>query len=169
MKADCMEYAKRCDKCQQFSSVLKAHPKELISMNSPWLFIVWEIDLIGWLPKGRSSVQYAVVAIDYFTKWVDTKALASIMPTKINEFIYKNIVYRYEVPHTIVSDNDTQFNCEKFKEFYDNLQIKKVFTSVTRPQANGQVKVVNKMIKHNLKTKLEDLKGRWAEERPEVL
>ena len=39
-------------------------------MTSPWPFVIWGIDLIGQFPKGRGSVQYAVVAVDYFTKWV---------------------------------------------------------------------------------------------------
>ena len=54
------------------------------------------------------------------------------MPVKIMKFIYKNIVCRYRVPYTIVSDNDTQFDCEEFKEFFNNLQIKKVFTLVAQ-------------------------------------
>ena len=62
------------------------------------------------------------------------------MPTKIKEFVYKNIVCRYGVPHTIVSDNGTQFDYDEFKEFCNNLQIKKV--------------------KCNLKMKLKNLKGR---------
>ena len=66
-------------------------------------------------------MQYIVVAINYFTKWVEAEALESISPTKIREFIYKNIVCWYGVPHTIVSDNGTQFDCEEFKEFYDDL------------------------------------------------
>ena len=94
--------------------------------------------------------------------------LRSITTTKIRVFIYKNIIFWLGVPHTIVSDNDTQFDYNEFKGLCDDLQIK-VFTSVVRPQTNGQVEVVNKMIKHNLKTKLEDLKGRWANELPEVL
>ena len=40
---------------------------------------------------------------------------------------------------------------------------------VAQPQANGQVKAVNKAIKHNLKTKLENLKRRWADDLPKVL
>ena len=68
MKADCMEYARKYDKCQRFSPISKAHPEELTSMTSPCPFAVWGIDLIGWLPKGRASVQYAVVVVDYFTK-----------------------------------------------------------------------------------------------------
>ena len=107
--------------------------------------------------------------MDYFTKWVEAEALASITPTKIKEFVYKKIICRYGVPHTIVSDNDKQFDCNKFKEFCDNLHIKKVFSSATRSQANGQVEAINKTIKHNLKIKLEDLKGRWADELLEVI
>ena len=91
-------------------------------------------------------MQYAVMAVDYFTKWVEVEVLASIMLTKIKEFIYKNIVYQCGVPHAIVSNNGTQFDCEEFKEFCNDLQIKKVFLSVTRPQANGQVEAVNMKI-----------------------
>ena len=89
-----MEYARRCDKCQQFSPVSKAHLEELISMTNPWSFAIWRIDLISRLSKGRGSVQYAVVAVDYFTKWVELEALTSIMPAKIRE-VYKNIICRY--------------------------------------------------------------------------
>ena len=99
------------------------------------------------------------MAIEYFTKWVEAKALASITLAKIKEFIYK-IISQYGVPHTIVSNNGAQFDCDELKEFYDDLQIKNLFLLVARPQANGQVKAVNKAIKHNLKTKLENLKGR---------
>ena len=98
-KTDCMEFAKKCDKCQRFAHVSKAHPEELTTTISPWLFIIWGIDLIGELPKGRGGAQYAVVAVDYFTKWVEEEALTSIKPTKIKEFVYRSIICRYGVPH----------------------------------------------------------------------
>ena len=79
------------------------------------------IDLIDQFLKGRGSVQYAVVAVDYFTKWVESEVLVSITLTKIKEFVYKNIVCWYGVPHTIISDNGTQFDCDEFKEFCDDL------------------------------------------------
>ena len=47
--------------------------------------------------------------------------------------------------------------------------IKKNFSSVDHPQTNGQVEAVNKIIKFNLKTKLEERKGLWAEEHSKVL
>ena len=88
--------------------------------EQPMVIHCWGIELIGQLPKGRDSIQYAVVA-NYFTKWVEAEALVSIIPVKIREFIYKNIVCRYGVPHTIVSENDTQFDIEEFKEFCNEL------------------------------------------------
>ena len=92
-----------------------------MSMTNLWPFVVRGIDLIGRLPKGRGSVQYAVVVVDYFTKWVEAEVLASITPTKIKEFVYKNIVCRYGVPHTIISDNGTQFDYNEFKDFCEDL------------------------------------------------
>ena len=71
-----------------------------------------------------------MVAIDYFTKWIEVEALALITPLKIKEFVYRNIFCRYGVPHTLISDNGKQFDCNKVKEFCDNLQIKKSFSSV---------------------------------------
>ena len=110
-----------------------------------------------------------MVTINYFTKLIEAKILAKITPRRIKEFVYKNIIYCYGVPHTIVSNNNKQFDCDEFKEFCDNLQIKKVFSLVARTQANGHVEAVNKTIKHDQKMKLKDLKGRWADELPEVL
>ena len=60
------------------------------------------------------------MAVDYFTKWVEAEALASITPAKIKEFVYKNIVYWYEVPQSIVSNNDKQFDSDEFKEFWQS-------------------------------------------------
>ena len=154
-----MEYARKCDKCQRFSPMSKAHLEKLISMTIPWSFTVWGIDLIGQLSKGRGNIQYTIVAVDCFTKWVEVEALTSITLAKIKEFIYNNIVGWYGVPHTIVSNNDTQFDCEEFRNFCDHLQIKKVFTSIARPQANGKVETVRRSSttwRWNLKTWRED-------------
>ena len=70
------------------------------------------------------------MVVNYFTKWVEAEVLASITPAKIKESVYKNIVRQHGLPYTIMSDNETQFDCDEFKEFYDDHQIKKVSSSV---------------------------------------
>ena len=62
-----------------------------------------------------------------------------------------------------------QFDSNEFCNLCDDLGIKKNFSSVDHPQTNDQVVTVNKIIKFNLKTKLEEDKGLWAEELPQVL
>ena len=81
----------------------------------------------------------------------------------------KNIVCRYGVPRKIVSDNGTQFESSEFTNFCEKNGIIKSFSSVARPQGNGQVEAVNKTLKSSMKKRLEEAKGRWPEELPNVL
>ncbi|KAL5571307.1 hypothetical protein UlMin_020904 [Ulmus minor] len=129
----------------------------------------WGIDLIGPLPTARGQLKYAVVAIDYYTKWVEAEALAKITEQNVTAFIWKNIVCRFGVPRELVSDHGTQFENEKLQSICDRLGIIKVFSSPAHPKSNGQVEAVNKTIKQTLKKKLEKSKGAWVDELPLVL
>ena len=86
-------------------------------LTSPWPFAVWGIDLIGALPIGKGGVHYAVMAIDYFTKWAEAEPLAIITLKRVLDFVVKNIVCRFGLPRKIVSDNRTQFDSDLFTEF----------------------------------------------------
>ena len=76
-------------------------------MVSPWPFVVWGIDLIGPLPTARSAFKYAVIIVDYFTKWAEAKPLATISSKKVQDFVWEAIICRHGIPQEIVSDNDT--------------------------------------------------------------
>ncbi|KAL5563267.1 hypothetical protein UlMin_033014 [Ulmus minor] len=144
-------------------------PEDLTTVTSPWPFAKWGIDLIGPLPTARGQFKYAVVAIDYYTKWVEAEALAKITEQNVTAFIWKNIVCHFGVPRELVSDHGTQFENEKLQSICDRLGIKKVFSSPAHPKSNGQVEAVNKTIKQTLKKKLEKSKGAWVDELPLVL
>ncbi|KAL5563407.1 hypothetical protein UlMin_033154 [Ulmus minor] len=145
--------------CQRFSAIPRQAPEDLTTVTSPWPFAKWGIDLIGPLPTARGQFKYAVVAIDYYTKWVEAEALAKITEHNVTAFIWKNIVCRFGVPRELVSDHGTQFENEKLQSICDRLGIKKVFSSPAHPKSNGQVEAVNKTIKQTLKKKLEKSKG----------
>ncbi|KAL5572617.1 hypothetical protein UlMin_022214 [Ulmus minor] len=117
----------------------------------------------------QGQLKYVVVAIDYYTKWVEAEALAKITEQNVTAFIWKNIVCRFGVPRELVSDHGTQFENEKLQSICDRLGIKKVFSSPAHPKSNGQVEAVNKTIKQTLKKKLEKSKGAWVDELPLVL
>ena len=81
----------------------------------------------------------------------------------------KNILYRFGIPNTIITDNETQFNSKKFKELCDKYGINNYYASPAHPQTNRQTEAVDKIIKHNLKDKLTVKKGSWVEKLPQVL
>lgn len=125
--------------------------------------------MIGPLPLGKYQMKFTVVAIDYYTKWVEAEPLSEITEAQMTSFVFRNIVCRFGIPHSLVSDNGTQFNSAELKKLCSELGIKKHFSSVAHPQSNGQVEAVNKTIKQNLERKLEGLKNAWVEELPRVL
>ena len=87
LRTDAMAFARKCDKCQRFSNIPRSHPKKLTSMTWPWPFAIWGIDLIGPLPTVRPAFKYVVVAVDYLTKWVEAKTLATISGKKVQNFV----------------------------------------------------------------------------------
>ena len=105
----------------------------------------------------------------YFTKWVEAKPLAIITKQKIRNFVWRSIISRFGILRGLVSDNGKQFDNPNFMDFCAKLRIKNYYSSPTHPQSNGQAEVTIRTLKAALKTKLEDLKGKWTEYLPEVL
>ncbi|KAL5547002.1 hypothetical protein UlMin_006689 [Ulmus minor] len=87
IQADSLSFVQKCDKCQRFSTIPHQPPEELTPVSSPWPFAKWGIDLIGPLPTARGQLKYAVVAIDYYTKWVEAEALAKITEQNVTNFV----------------------------------------------------------------------------------
>ena len=116
-----------------------------------------------------SVVYNAIVAIDYFTKWVEAEPLSTITEKRATEFLRKNIVCRFGIPRAIITDNGKQFDSKGFRKLCEDLQIALRFATPAHPKSNGQVEATNKTIKANLKARLGSSKGLWVEELPEVL
>ena len=63
------------------------------------------------------QLKFLVIGIDYFTKWVEVEALATITKKNVRSFVWKNIIYRYGIPRVLVSNNGKEFNNDSFKDF----------------------------------------------------
>ncbi|KAM1621827.1 hypothetical protein ACFXTN_018627 [Malus domestica] len=68
------------------------------------------------MPAGKSNVRYAIVAVDYFTKWAEVEPLATITVAKIEDFVWKNILCRFGIPNAILTDNGRQFDNKKVQD-----------------------------------------------------
>jgi transposase InsO family protein len=84
-------------------------------------------------------LKYVVVVVEYFSKWVEAKTLATITSAMVQKFFWQNIVCRFGLPKTIAVDNGTQFDVETFKTFCDQIGTKIHFASVRHPESNGLI------------------------------
>ena len=87
-----------------------------------------------------------MVAVEYFSKWIEAKPLATITLATIHKFFWQNIVCRFGVAKAITIDNGTQFDAETFKTFCSQIGTKIHFTSVRHPESNGLVERANGII-----------------------
>ena len=110
-----------------------------------------------------------MIAIDYFTKWVEAKPLVNIRDQDVKRFFWRNIVTRFGVSNTLISNNGLQFDSKAFWRYCCDLGIKKRYSTPSYPQSNGQAEATNKVIVDGLKKRLEDTKGKWVDELPHIL
>jgi len=148
MYADCHYYAKKCHKCQIYADKIHVPPSMLNVISSPWPFSMWGIDMIGLIePKASNGHGFILVAIDYFTKWVEAASYANITKQVVVRFIKNNIICRYGVPNKIITDNSTNLN-NMMKELCDDFKIEHYNSSPYRPQMNDATEAANKNIKN---------------------
>ncbi|GJR60517.1 reverse transcriptase domain-containing protein [Tanacetum coccineum] len=100
-------------------------------------------NIAGPFPEGPGRVKFLIVAIDYFTKWIEAKAVATI--------------------------TGNQFRDNPFKDWCERLCIRQCFASVKHPQANGLVERANRSLGEGIKARLDERSKDWIEELPHVL
>ncbi|GJW98930.1 reverse transcriptase domain-containing protein [Tanacetum coccineum] len=137
MHTDARNLIRECSSCQVYRPMPRNPQQTLTPITSPWLFYKWGIDIAGPFPEGPGKVKFLIVAIDYFTKWIEAKPVATITGAQVKKFVWDNIVCRFGLPGKIISDNGKQFRDNPFKDWCEKLCTRQCFVSVKHPQANG--------------------------------
>nr|GEZ53122.1 reverse transcriptase domain-containing protein [Tanacetum cinerariifolium]GEZ53125.1 reverse transcriptase domain-containing protein [Tanacetum cinerariifolium] len=154
MHQDARDMIRKCNDCQVHRPVTRYPQQALTSITAPWPFYKWGIDIVGPFPEGLGKVKFLIVAMDYFTKWVEAKAVATITGGQVKKFVWDNIVCRFGIPGEIISDNGKQFADNPFKDWCDKLNITQRFASVKHPQSNGLVERANRSLGKGIKARL---------------
>ncbi|XP_020206481.1 uncharacterized protein LOC109791584 [Cajanus cajan] len=105
LKTDCMDYVKKCIQCQKHGNLIHASAEQLHSISSPWPFALWGMDILGPFPLAKGQCKFLLVAVDYFTKWIEAEPLATITTSNVQKFLWKSIVTRFGIPYAIITDN----------------------------------------------------------------
>jgi ribonuclease HI len=138
-----------CEACQKFSP-RSGNPSQftkLIAHTCP--LQRWGLDIVGPLPTAQGNLKFTFIAVEYFTKWIEARAVSTI---------------------TSKTDNGKQFDSQDFRDFCFSIGTKLAFASVYHPQSNGVVERANgKIFTAIKKMLLNDKKGKWADLLPEAV
>ncbi|GKC42424.1 reverse transcriptase domain-containing protein [Tanacetum coccineum] len=166
---DARKLIRECNDCQVHRPVPRNPQQNLSPIMSPWPFYKWGIDIAGPFPEGPGKVKFLIVAIDYFTKWIEAKPVATITGNQVKKFVWDNIVCRFGLPGEIISDNGKQFRDNPFKDWCEKLCIRQCFASVKHPQTNGLVERANRSLGEGIKARLDERSKDWIGELSHVL
>ena len=168
METDCFQFVEKCPECQMHEDMIHVPSSELHALTSPWPFSVWGIDIIGKIsPKSSSGHEYILVAINYFTKWVEATSYDGLTVARVAKFIISHIIYRYEVPHELISDRGDHFRGD-MDTLVQEYGIQHHRSSAYRIQTNGAIEATNKNMKRILRKMVETSRD-WLENLPFVL
>jgi hypothetical protein len=167
---DAAELVQKCEGCQKCVRDQKQHSSLTQLIQPTWPLQRWGLDLLGPLPPAQGNLRYVVVAVEYFSKWIEAKPLATITSVTIQKIFWQNIVCRFGVPKAITVDNGTQFDVEAFKELCEQISTKIHFASVRHPESNGLVERANGIIMMGImKLIFNQPRGKWPDELIEVV
>ena len=127
------DYAKKCDQCQRYAPNIHQPRGVLNPLSSPWSFTQWGLDIVGPFSLVIGNQRWLLVGTDYFIKWVEVEPLANIKDVDAKRFIWRNIVTRFGIPHTLISGNVLRFDSKAFRKYYGELGIRNRYSTPAYP------------------------------------
>lgn len=104
---------------------------------------LWEVDLIGRIP-GDNTNSFILVAIDHYTKWIETKFLSNKSGDKVAKAIEEIIIKKHGTPDRILSDCELEFKNSHIVDLQKKYGIKWSYSSPEHHNTVGAVERVNK-------------------------
>jgi hypothetical protein len=90
--SDAVYLVQKCENCQKCARDQK-QPLSLTQLIQPtWPLQRWGLDFLVPLPPAQGNLRYVVVAMEYFSKWIKAKPLATITSATVQKFFWKNII-----------------------------------------------------------------------------
>jgi len=170
MMADCIKIARACYDCQIHGDFKHQPPAPLHPTVPSWPFDAWGIDVIGSIePPSSKGQKFILAATDYFSRWAEAIPLREVKAENVINFLERNIIYHFGVPHRITSDNGPAFRSHKIVRFAKKYKIQWNYSTGYYAQANGLAEAFNKTLANILKKTVAKHKRDWHDRLYEAL
>ena len=161
MPTDVQLWVNSCDKCHRMRAGETQPHGKLRSLWERRPFGQVGIDVVGPLPETERSNQYIIVLVDYSTRWVEAFPTRDNSVGTIARLLLDEWFPRYGAPHTLLSDQGSEFMNELVAAILELFRVRKIWTSAYHPQTNGLVERFNRTIKSLLGIYVQDHPKTW--------
>ena len=157
------QYVRECPTCQQYKTENMATPGLLQPLPIPTTpFTDISMDFITGLPKSEGK-EVIFVVVDRFSKYAHFMALSHPYTAHTVAKTFMESIYKlHGLPATIVSDRDSIFLSQFWKELFSLQGVNLHYSTAYHPQSDGQTEVVNRCIKGYLKCMTWEVPSQWC-------
>nr|GEU94023.1 reverse transcriptase domain-containing protein [Tanacetum cinerariifolium] len=157
-----------CVHWQEAFDILKAcHEGPTESHHGVNLTAKKGIDFMGPFPSSKGN-KYILVAVDYLSKWVESKVLPTNYARVVVKFL-KSLFSRFGIPRAIISDRRTHFCNDQFTRVMIKYGVTHRLATAYHPQTSGQVEVSNRGLKCVLEMTVRENHASWSEKLDDAL
>ncbi len=118
------------------------------------------MDLIGPLERSPCGHRFALVLVDYATRYPEAVPLRTISAKSVADALFR-VISRVGIPKEILTDQGTAFMSRTLSELYELLGIKSIRTSVYHPQTDGLVERFNRTLKSMVRKFVKEDAKNW--------
>ena len=168
LRDDVKSHVTRCPECQ-YNTVPRRRPYGQLSSlpvpEGPWQSVSLDF-LTGVPPCGRQGNAYdaILVLVDRYTK------AAKYIPTtkklkadELADLFMQQVVYHVGAPRSLVSDRDSLFTSDFWREFCSCLRIKQRMSTAFHPQTDGQTERQNQTLEAYLRNFVTHRQDDWVD------
>ena len=161
VEKDVREHCETCIQCQRRSQPTPQRQAGFRTEVCSRPFERVAIDITE-MPMSSRGNKYALVVMDYFTKYVHIYPMADQTAQTVSGCLL-DVVLQEGVPERIHSDQGRQFEAAVFKQLCARLGIEKTRTSPYRPQSDGMVERFNRTLKDMVAKYIKPCGSDWDE------
>lgn len=83
LKQDAITIVQKCKQCQFDSDIPRRPAQDLTAILPTLPFDRWGMDLLGPFPPASGQRKFLIVAVDYFTKWIEAEPLSKVTDKQV--------------------------------------------------------------------------------------
>jgi transposase InsO family protein/predicted aspartyl protease len=169
MARDVEQWCRQCDQCAKRKPPAQRAraPLQQYRVGVPMERVA--ADILGPLPRTDRGNKYALVVVDYFSKWSEVIPIPDQEAGTVATAITEGFVCRFGTPLELHTDQGRNFESALFKEVCSLLGVTKTRTSPLRPQSDGLVERLNRTLENMLSAFVSTHQRDWDRYLPYVM